>query len=156
MQRHQGHSDGRAIGFAVNVPTPDPERPPHPLEIGDGDPGAEILEIEAVCDRLGTARGIDSATLGQCSVIRVRGDGNAGIEERPAEVRAKLRFRPAGSPLIDEDEIAACGVGDPGLVIRVDGEGTAWAAVDINHGVRERRLLSAFDNDDRQLESACS
>ena len=70
----------------------------------------------------------------------------------PAGVRAEVRLRSAGSPLVDEHDIAAWGVGGAGLVVGVDGEGTAWPAVDINHGLGKRRLLRAPDDDDRQLE----
>ena len=109
-----------------------------------------------MCGRLGAARRISGPPFGQGIVTRVRGDAEGGIEERAVEVRAELRLRSAGSPLIDEDQIAAWGVGGPGLMVGVDGEGTAWAAVDINDGVREHGLLRAPDDDDRQLEPACA
>jgi hypothetical protein len=101
--------------------------------------------------RLGAARGIDGPTLGHGIVARVRGDGEGGIEERAVEVRAELRLRSAGSPLIDEDEIAAWGVGGPGVMVGEDGEGTAWAAADINDRLGKCRLLRAPHDDDRQL-----
>src|SRR5438034_1362372 len=55
-----------------------------------------------------------------------------------------------------QQSAAAWGVGGPGLMVGVDGEGTTWAAVDINDEVRERGLLRARDDDDRQLEPACA
>jgi len=124
MQRNQGHGDGRAVGFAVDVPALDPKRPPNPFKIGDGDAGAEILQIEAACGRLSAARRIGGQALGQSIVCRVRCDGDGGIEERAVEVRAEVRLRSAGSPLVDEDDIAAWGVGGAALVVGVDGEGT--------------------------------
>jgi hypothetical protein len=39
-------------------------------------------------------------------------------------------------------------------MVGVDGEGTAWAAADINDGLGERGLLRAPNDDDRQLEPA--
>ena len=74
----------------------------------------------------------------------------------PVEVGAEVRLRSAGPPLIDEDEIAAWGVGGPGLMIGVDGEGAAGAAADIIDRLGEHRLLCASDNDDGQLEAVCT
>src|SRR5439155_17228875 len=105
-----------------DVPALDPKRPPHPLKIGNGDAGTEILQIEAVRGRFGAARRINGPTLGEGIIARVRGDDEGGIEERTVEVRAELWLRSAGSPLIDQDKIAARRVGGAGLVVGVDGE----------------------------------
>ena len=145
-----------AIKPAPPVPALDPKRPPHPLEIADGDAGAEILEIEAAPQCLGAARRVRGPTLGHGIVGRVHGDGDGRVEERVVEVRAEFRLRSAGSPLIDQYEIAAGRIRHARLLVRVDSEGTAWAAADVNNGIRQRGLLRASDDDDRQLKAAAA
>jgi hypothetical protein len=110
MQRDQCHGDGRAVGFAVDVPALGSQRPPHPLKIGDGDAGAEVPHIKAMRGRLGAARGIDGPTLGTASSLGSVATARAASRSAPSR-SGRLRLRSAGSPLIDEDEIAAWGVG---------------------------------------------
>jgi hypothetical protein len=140
MHRDQCHGDGRAVGFAVDVPALYSERPPHPLEIGNGDAGAEIVQIEVARGRLGVA-GMEAPTLGQGVAGRVHDDGEGGIEKRIVVVGAELRLRSAGHSLIDEDQIAAWGVGRPSLLVGVDGQG---AAARINDGIGQRASCCAL------------
>jgi hypothetical protein len=105
MQRQQGHGDGRAVGFAIDVPAFDPEGPPHPLKVGNGDTGAEIVQIEPVRCGLGVARRIGRTAFSEGIVAWVFRDGEGGINKRTGVIRAELRLRSAGPPLIDENEI---------------------------------------------------
>src|SRR5258708_4659189 len=78
----------------------------------------------------------------------VSGAGEGGTEERAIEVRAEVRLRSAGSPLIDQDKIAARRIGGAGLMVGVDSEGTARAAADVDDRLGERGLLRAHHDDD--------
>jgi hypothetical protein len=104
-------------GLVFQRGMPPIKRPPNPFKIGDGDAGAEILQIEAACGRLSAARRIGGQALGQSIVCRVRCDGDSGIEERAVEVRAEVRLRSAGSPLVDEDYSARQRSGSRRLII---------------------------------------
>ena len=94
------------------------------------------------------------ATLGQRLFGNARRNSEARVQKLALKVRAEAWFRSAGSPLIDEDQIAAGSVGSPRLMGGINGERITRATADIDDRLGPRGLLLALDDDDCQLEAA--
>ena len=136
------------------VPAFDPERPPHPFEMAAASLVPKSLRSKPRAMASVWQAGIGGAAPGQGVIARIRGDGEGGIEEGASGRWAKLRLRPAGAALVEAVESRARGIGGPGLLLGIDGEGTSRPAIDIDDGVQRCRLLRAPHDHDRQLEPA--
>jgi hypothetical protein len=77
---------------------------------------------------------------------------DVGFEHFGRELWTQLRLRTAGAALIDQNEIAAWSIGMARLIIRVDCQRPSRPSADVDDGVWQWRLLSAFGNNDREIE----
>ncbi len=137
MPRREGHGDCGSVGFAVDIPLRDAQRPTHPIEIFSGHCCPEIIEVDAVARRRIPAGQIHRSTSGDVLFAHVSHRGDVGLEHSGCKLWTQLRLRAAGAALIDQDEIAARRIGMARLIVRVDGQRPSRPSADVDDGVRQ-------------------
>jgi len=137
VQRHQRHGDGRAIGFAVDVPVLDAEPLPDLVNILSCRPGSEIGKVDAPPHRLVVARHVGGPQPGLGVLRPVRKEGDRFVQKPAVEIAAQVRLGSADAALIDQNRIALRGIRFLSLIRRINGQGLARAAVNVDDGSRK-------------------
>ena len=132
---------------AKDVPLPDAKRMAHLVDVFNRDRRSEIEKIYPCRHRLRPAGQEHAMAPGPRLRFRPGCDGGKGIHHGLSEVRAEIGLRPSGSPLIDQNEVAARCIRMRRLIAGIDGQRAAETAADM------KRRGTSYDDDGQREPS---